>query len=129
MPHTYRLEQYAVNEYFLFIDDVLVDEGTPEGPYPSSSPELAFRARSVFVDSVTEWDYIRWGEIPTPGSGDFDSEGDVDTRDFFYFDECLKNGGPEADAGPGCTWADMDQDGDVDFRDFAEFQLIFNTTE
>ncbi len=127
--HQYRLEQYGVNHYFLFIDGELVDDGVPEGPYPADFPSVVFRAKSELVTSMTEWDYIRWGDIPTPGSGDFDSEGDIDTRDFFYFDECLNNGGPDSNVGPGCVWADIDQDGDVDFKDFADFQLIFNTTE
>ncbi len=129
VPHTYRVELYGDLLYILYIDGAIVDEGVPEGPYPSSNPKIYFRAKSVFVDSTAEWQYFRWGDIPQPGSGDFDSEGDVDLRDFFYFHECTSNSGPGIDAGPGCRWADMDADTDVDLIDFALFQRAFTGSD
>jgi hypothetical protein len=63
--------------------------------------------------------------IPATGSGDFDSSGAVNLRDFYFFEECLRNGGSGTNAAPSCTWADMDADGDADLLDFAEFQVAF----
>jgi hypothetical protein len=127
--HTFRLEIYGTDLYVWYIDGEVVDSGLPESEYPSHIPRLNIRAKSKFVDSTAIWDYIRYGEIPVEGSGDFDSEGDVDLRDFYFFDECLTNGGPGVDAGPGCLWADMDMDNDVDFHDLGLFQLAFTGSE
>lgn len=91
----------------------------------SRGPELARRASACHLDSTVWWDYIGCGTIPEPGSGDFDSDGDMDLRDLYFFDECLASSGPGVEPGPGCVWANMDQDNDVDFRDFALFQLAF----
>ncbi len=129
VPHTYRVELYGDVLYSLYIDGEIVDQGLPEGPYPSSNPRLNFGARSHFGDNLGEWEYFRWGDLPIPGSGDFDSEGDVDLRDFFYFHECASNSGPGVDAGPGCRWADMDGDTDVDLIDFALFQRAFTGSD
>ncbi len=123
--HKHRLEVYWDAEYRWYIDDQLVHTGTPGAGYPDFNPAINWRAKSAFMESTVAWDYIRYGDIPAASSGDFDSEGDVDLRDWFYFEECAANGGPDIDAGPGCLWADMDADGDVDFADFRRFQLGF----
>jgi hypothetical protein len=129
-PHTYRLELYGEDRYAVFVDCEIIDEGIPGGQFPSNEFDvIAFRVQPWFLENTTQWDYVRLGTIPQPGSGDFDSEGDVDLRDFYFFDECLTNGGPGVEAGPGCLWADMDQDGDVDFHDFSLFQLAFTGSE
>ncbi len=134
-PHTFRLEMSGSDLYRLYVDGVVVDSGTPEGPYPSSTPAVNIGAAAQFVESTTIWDYIRWGDIPFDGSGDFDSDDDIDGRDFYFFHECLSNhrlginGGPDQDAGPGCRFADFDDDTDVDLLDFAEFQLMFTGGE
>ena len=82
-----------------------------------------------YLDNTTQWDYIRFGVIPVEGSGDFDSDGDLDLTDWYFFEECLTNGGPDTEAGPGCLWADIDQDGDVDFGDLGLVQLAFTGSE
>ncbi|RJP32097.1 MAG: hypothetical protein C4547_14630 [Phycisphaerales bacterium] len=80
------------------------------------------------MTNQTYLDYIRYGRIPDDGGSDFDSDEDVDMCDGRYFAECLDvdwgggAGGPGADAGPGCRWADADGDTDVDLRDFAALQ-------
>ncbi len=129
MPHVYRLELYGADLYIWYIDGVIVDSGVPEGAFPADNARITFRGKSWHLPAVIRWDYIRYGHIPIPGSGDFDSEGDVDLRDFFYFHECASNSGPGTDAGPGCRWADMDADTDVDLIDFALFQLAFTGSD
>lgn len=131
LAHTYRLEMYGGAWYSLYVDGTVLDSGMPEGPYPSNSPAVNFRAKAQFVESTTVWDYVRWGDIPADGSGDFDSDGDRDLFDFYFVHECLTNrrpginGGPDEDAGPGCRFADFDDDTDVDLRDVADFQNTF----
>ena len=61
--------------------------------------------------------------------GDFDSDGGVHLGDFYFFQECVSNSGPEDDAGPGCRFADFDDDTDVDLRDIAIFQNTFTGGE
>ena len=105
VPHTYRLEHEGSTWYRWYIDGIIVDEGVPEGPYPSNTPGIKFRARYYFSESTAQWYYMRWGHTPTPGSGDFDSDG--------------------LDAGPGARWADFDFDTDVDCDDWEAFQLAW----
>jgi hypothetical protein len=129
VPHTYRVELYGDETYIVFIDGLVVDTGVPAGSYPSAVPVIAWRARAVFLDTTTRWDYIRFGQMPGDGSGDFDSNGSVELFDFRYFAECRSNSGPGVDAGPGCRWADTDADTDVDAQDFAQFQQRIAKTE
>jgi len=131
VPHSYLLEFFVADLYLFYIDGELVDSGVPEGPFPSGIPKINIRAKAQFVESTTIWDYIRWGDIPARGSGDFDTDRGVDLGDFYFFHECLTNrrprinGGPDNDAGPGCRFADFDDDTDVDLRDVADFQNTF----
>ncbi len=129
VPHTYRIDLFGDELYILYIDGAIVDQGVPEGPYPSSNPKINFGVMAHELGSTTEWLYFRFGDRAVDASGDFDSEGDVDLRDFFYFHECTSNSGPGTDAGPGCRWADMDADTDVDLIDFALFQRAFTGEE
>ncbi len=123
--HVFRLELRGADSYTFLVDGDVVDTGVPEGPYPTDDSRVTFGAQAAIVDSVTQWDYIRFGLIPEDASGDFDSDGAVDVDDFYFFQECAANSGPNLDAGPGCRWADMDSDSDVDFHDFALFQRAF----
>jgi hypothetical protein len=131
VPHTYRVEQYGTDLYVVYIDGKVIDSGIPEGPHPAYDPRVSMRAKAQFVESTTVWDYIRWGVIAQDASGDYDSDGDVDGRDFYFFHECLANarlginGGPGENAGPGCRFADFDADADVDLHDLAAFQNAF----
>jgi len=133
--HVHRLEHYADKRYVWYIDGEVVDSGIPEGQYPSFSPRLVWHVASWWLTNTVYLDYIRHGIIPQDASGDFDSDEDVDLRDARYFAECLDvgwgggAGGPEADAGPGCRWADADGDTDVDLRDFAAFQNRYTGSE
>ena len=135
IPHTYRVEQYDTELYVVYIDGQAIDSGVPEGPHPAYDPRVSMRAKAQFVASTTIWDYIRWGDIPVDGSGDFDSDAEVTLDDFYFFHECLTNdrlginGGPAEDAGPGCRFADFDDDSDVDLRDLAAFQTAFTGGE
>ncbi len=120
--HTFRLELTGL-AYRFYVDTTLIDEGDAEGPYPSFTPTLTFGARSVFVDSTAEWDYIRWGDTPVSASGDITGDSLVDLDDLPFFLKCLDISGPGVDAGPGCRWADMDSDTDVDCDDWEAFKL------
>ncbi len=129
VPHTFRLELFGDEAYRLFIDDGLVLFGVPGGRYPSNTPSITWLARSRNLDSHVRWDYIRYGVIPEDGSGDFDSDDDVDQDDYYFFHECLAASGPDTDAGPGCRFADFDADTDVDLDDFAAFQERFTESQ
>ncbi len=129
VPHTHRLELYGAERYVWYIDGEVVDSGRPEGQYPSNTPSMAWQARSRNLDSHVRWDYIRYGVIPEDGSGDYDSDDDVDQDDYYFFHECLAASGPGIDAGPGCRFADFDHDTDVDLDDFAAFQERFTESQ
>jgi hypothetical protein len=118
VPHTYRLELYGAQLYIWYIDSAIVDSGVPEGAFPSFYPHMNFRAKAAWLPNTTKWDYIRYGVIPQPGSGDFDSDGIVGLEDLYFFHDCLL--GSDAD-GPGCSWADMDADGITDGQDIGLF--------
>ncbi len=117
VPHTYRLELFGAELYVWYIDGNVADSGKPEGPYPSGNPGLVFVARSVLSDNSTRWNYIRYGTIPA-NPGDFNSDGEIDFYDLYFFQECLTT---EAGGWPGCVWADMDSGGDTDCDDWALF--------
>lgn len=129
VPHTHRLELYGDELYVWYIDGQVVDSGIPEGAFPSFNPNVNMRAKAAFLENTTRWDYVRWGSIPADGSGDFDSDGDHDLRDFYFLHECIlgvdrpimRGGGVD----PGCLWADLNQDNVADLLDFAEFQVSF----
>jgi hypothetical protein len=123
VPHTYRLELEGDAWYGWYIDNVIVDEGVPEGQYPSYTPTITFRARYYFSASTAQWDYMRWGDTPIPASGDFDSNGQVSPPDLYFFQDYFS--GPDVDAGPGARWADFDLDTDVDCDDWEAFQLAW----
>ncbi len=107
VPHTYRLELVGAASYAWYIDGQLVGSGVPEGEYPSFNPRIVWRDKAAFLPNTAKWDYIRYGTIPQPASGDFDSSGTVDANDVYFFLDCLL--GPDS-AGPGCRWADMNGD-------------------
>ncbi|MHC4065772.1 MAG: hypothetical protein ACYSUI_14920 [Planctomycetota bacterium] len=125
VPHTHRLELYGPDLYVWYIDGQVADSGVPEGSYPSNTPRITWGAKSAFLEATVKWDYVRYGTIPQPASGDYDSNGNVDLDDLYYFQECLSNSGPEVDAGPGCRFADFDDDTDVDLTDYAAFGSVF----
>jgi len=134
LPHTYRIELYP-DRYAFYIDTDLIDEGVPEAPFPAHDSRITWLGGSWDLPCENAWDYIRYGVIPVDGSGDYDSDGNVDGRDFYFFHECLINdrpginGGPDENAGPGCRFADFDFDTDVDLQDVAVFQQVFTGSE
>ncbi len=124
VPHTYRLELYGEDldeTYLVFIDGELQDSGVPEGPLfnpVTGNAQVNFRSKAVLVPSTAIWFYFRWGQRPSDASADFDSDGEVDFDDVYYFQECLLT---PAGSWPGCAWADMDFDGDTDCDDWVLF--------
>ncbi len=116
--HRYRLEVRNSTGYAWYIDSRLIDSGTSAGPYPTGSSRITWAAQYYFHDHTARWDYIRYGTIPQPGSGDYDSNGVVDATDAYFFLDCLL--GPDAN-GPGCRWADMNSDGKVNGDDIQQF--------
>jgi len=127
LPHVFRLELLSDVLYVWYIDGVVIDQGKPEGAFPTFEPFIVWRTKAAWLPNRTEWDYIRYGRLPDDHSGDFDSTQSVTLFDFRYFDECRANSGPDTNAGPGCRWADMDADTDVDLHDFAAFQVAFTS--
>jgi hypothetical protein len=136
IAHTHRLELYNVDGpcgdqcYIWYIDGEIVAEGIPEGAFPSFNPDIVWRAKAAWEGNTTTWQYIRHGLIPVDGSGDYDSDGDVDGDDYYYFAECIERSAPDEPAFAGCAWADMDGDGDVDCDDWVIFAAAwFGTGE
>ena len=123
--HVYRVELYGEEQYAWYIDGQLIDSGIPIGPYPSAESVITWGARHHTFPNTTRWDYIRYGAIPLDGSGDFDSDSDLDLWDYYFVRECVSNSGPATDAGPGCRFADFDENTTVDLRDVASFQNDF----
>lgn len=119
VPHTYRLELHGADEYFVYIDGEEINSGVPGGQYPSDEHDvMAWRAKAWFLPNTTQWDYVRIGTTPQVGSGDFDSDGEVDFDDLPFFQECLTT---PAGNWVGCRWADMDFDSDTDCDDWFAF--------
>jgi len=134
--HVHRLELYGNESYIWFIDGQVVDFGKPEGLFPSFDARISWRGRSWHAPADNRWDFIRYGVIATDGSGDFDSDGDHDLRDFYHFHECVERphwaefaaASPDGTADPGCLWADINGDNVVDLLDFAEFQMLVSVS-
>ncbi len=133
VPHTIRLElnNEEAPTFKWFLDSQLVDAGVGEGVFPSDDARVVWRGKAWMLPCENAWYYIRYGVIPVESSGDFDSDGDRDGRDAFYFAECIaeRGNGPGITTDPGCPWADMDADGDVDFADFGTFQRTFTGSD
>lgn len=117
VPHTHRLELVGDHSYVWFIDGQIVDSGVPEGAYPIFNPRVNMRAKASWLPNTTRWNYVRWGTI-AENEGDYNSDGEVDFYDLYFFQECLLGpGGSWA----GCAWADMDGNGAVNCNDWALF--------
>jgi hypothetical protein len=117
VPHTHRLELRGDESYTWYIDGEIVDSGIPEGSFPTFNPNVNLRAKASWLPNSTRWNYVRWGTIPEY-EGDFNSDGQVDFYDLYFFQECLTT---EAGGWRGCAWADMNFDGDTDCDDWTLF--------
>ena len=127
--HTVRLElewplDLAQPIFRFFVDDVFLLNGSVGSSW-NDFTLLEWSGTSCQTPIENRWGYIRYGDIPIDGSGDFDSDGLIDQRDYFFFHDCFARRGPGQGDGPGCRFADMDGDTDVDLRDFADFQVRF----
>jgi len=69
VPHTYRLEVYGGNNFEFQIDGITVESGVPGDAFPAGDSELLFRSRYYLSPHTTQWDYVRFGTIPEPGTG------------------------------------------------------------
>jgi hypothetical protein len=124
VPHTYRLELYGEDQpYVWYIDREIAHTDMPAGPYPAYDPGINWRAKSWYLESTVQWDYIRYGTIPEPGSGDYDSDGEVDEFDLYFFQDYFS--GTDVAVLPGGVFADFDFDGDVDCTDWEAFELAW----
>ncbi len=128
-PHTFRIDIFGTERFVWYIDGQIVHEGIPEGPFPTERSDFNWRSKAWYLESTTRWEFIRFGRIPQDASGDYDSDDDRDLFDHYFVHECFSQSGPDADAGPGCRFADFDGDSDTDLRDFAEFQNRFTGGE
>jgi hypothetical protein len=123
VPHVYHVALLADGSYVSYIDHEVIDAGLQDGPFPTSDAEIHFRGKSFFLESTIEWDYVRYGTIPDPGSGDYDGDGLIGPSDFYYFQEYFS--GSNEPALPGGAFADFDFDGDIDCTDWDAFQLAW----
>jgi hypothetical protein len=129
VPHIHRLEMLGVGSFEYFIDGASVEKGVPEGAYPSNSPLMVWQARAFEVNSTSWLDYLRFGRIPSPATGDFDSNGAADSFDELYFSECLDRSAAGEPAEPSCAWADFDSDNDVDCADWKAFKDAWTASD
>lgn len=135
VPHTYRLEYHnsGAGWYVWLIDGAIIDEGIPEGPFPSFNPSFpgvtAFQAKSVLTTSETRWKYIRVGRIPDAGSLDFTNDELVTLLDYYLFQDYLLQSGPATPHARGWDCGDADDDDDIDLADLADFQNLFMNGE
>lgn len=74
------------------------------------------------LDTISRQLVIKVGNVPA-GSGDCDSDGDVDLVDLGTLRLCFSGAGHAAFR--GCSCQDFDGDLDVDLVDFAQFQVHF----
>jgi hypothetical protein len=123
LAHSYYLELKTVVPgsrymYAWYCDAVLIDQGLTTEPYPTADSRIIWGAEHDTYENHTRWDYIRYGTIPQDGSGDYDSDGDVDEADLVAFQDCLLGPVPH---GPSCRWADINGDGITDGQDIALF--------
>jgi hypothetical protein len=81
---------------------------------------VTWQGRSWHLPCENEWSYIRYGTTPVDGSGDYDSDGEVNDTDFYFFADYFS--GADTPALPGGRWADFDADGDVDCDDWDAFR-------
>jgi len=126
--HTIRLE--LSNEpppatFHWYVDSVLVLEGLAKSPFPDFDSRITWQGRSWQQPTVNAWHYIRAGDIPLDASGDFDSNGQVDSFDHFYFSECKERSAGGEPVFPSCSWADFDASGTVDCSDWAAFKAAW----
>ncbi|MCH7726441.1 MAG: hypothetical protein IH991_08195, partial [Planctomycetes bacterium] len=84
-----------------------------------------FHTYRLELRDTTSYAWFIDGVIPVDGSGDFDTDGQINDNDQFFFEECLDNSGENVDAGPGCRWADFDADTDVDCDDWDAFDAAW----
>lgn len=126
-PHRVRLE--LVNKvpptYAWYIGNDLVDQGVANGMFPVQDARVTWQGRSWHMPTLNQWDYIRFGDIPLDASGDFDSNGAVDSFDHFYFFECLDRSAAGEPASPSCAWADFNADNTVDCADWNTFRVAW----
>ena len=106
MPHTYRVETYGEEWFAWYIDGEVVNDGVPEYQYPTAESGIIWGSRHYLFDTLTRYDYVRYGTIPADGSGDFDSDGQVDSFDFYYFEECLIGTGARTGHDCSTVWFD-----------------------
>jgi hypothetical protein len=135
-PHVFRLEYRNTPPlwYVWTIDGVVVDEGVPEGQFPSTNPITygltIFGATSVLDPSTTRWRYIRAGEIPgPPGEMDFTNDDLIDHSDYYLFHWYHSLSGPAIPHARGWSVGDSNGDGSIALDDFQTFQNVFTGNE
>jgi hypothetical protein len=132
VPHTIRLELYndpPPATFHWYVDSVLVLEGPADSPFPDFDSRITWHGQTWMQPTLNAWYYIRFGDIPLPESGDFNSDAAVSQEDYFYFHECMERTASGEPAAPSCAWANFDADADVDMLDFQRFQAAFTGTE
>lgn len=132
VPHTIRLELFndpPPATFHWYVDSILVLEGLADSPFPDFDSRVTWQGETWQQPTLNAWYYIRFGDIPLPASGDFDSNGAVDSFDQFYFAECLDRSAAGEPAYPSCSWADMDAGGSVDCGDWEAFRAAWTGAE
>lgn len=130
IPHVNRLEilNDETNRFIWSVDGIVIDEGVPEFPFPTSTAVSVFRAASWQTSSTTHWRYVRAGIMPLAGTMDFTNDSFIDLEDYYLFQWYFLLSGPEIPHSRGWDVGDADDDGDIDLIDFAQFQNLFTSS-
>jgi len=129
-PHILRVEHCHASlcgehQFTWYIDGEVVHSGMAEGPYATPDSKIIWGPSHYQFDNHCQWDFVRYGTVPAPASGDFDSNGEVDSFDHFYFSECQQRSAGGEPAFPSCAWADFDDSNTVDCSDWATFKAAW----
>lgn len=121
VPHSFALVSADMRSYELYIDGVVARQGWFAKRFIQS--RVAWGDGVQGTASVHHWDYVRFGVVTLPMTGDVNCDGSVNFADINPFIQALTDPVVYQQTHCGC-WpenADINADGTVDFADINPF--------